>query len=47
VKAPFFPERLHRISEIIEPDLAVKWVPDDAELAECTALGKRIAERVN
>ncbi len=29
--------------EIVEPDLTFKGVTDDAELAECTQLGKRVA----
>lgn len=32
--------------EMVEPDLAVKWVPDETELAQCAELGKRLAARV-
>ncbi|HAZ31626.1 MAG TPA: MBL fold metallo-hydrolase, partial [Dehalococcoidia bacterium] len=32
--------------EMVEPDLAVKWIPDKAELAECIELGRRIGGRI-
>jgi flavorubredoxin len=32
--------------EMVEPDLAFKWVPREAELAECIELGRRIGGRI-
>jgi len=32
--------------EMVEPDIAVKWIPDKAELAECIELGRRIGGRI-
>jgi len=32
--------------EMVEPDLAFKWVPNKAELAECVELGQRISDRI-
>jgi flavorubredoxin len=32
--------------EMVEPELAFKWVPDASELAECVEFGRRIAGRM-
>jgi flavorubredoxin len=32
--------------EMVEPDLAFKWIPDKAEIAECIELGRRIGGRI-
>jgi flavorubredoxin len=32
--------------ELVEPDLAFKWIPDKAKLAECVELGQRISDRI-
>ena len=32
--------------EMVEPDLAFKWVSDKAKLAECVELGQRIGDRI-
>ncbi|MBT9159346.1 MAG: FprA family A-type flavoprotein [Dehalococcoidia bacterium] len=32
--------------EMVEPELAVKWIPEKSELAECIELGQRIGGRI-
>jgi len=32
--------------EIVEPELAFKWVPTESELTECAAFGRRIADKI-
>ena len=32
--------------EVVEPDLAIKWVPDSEELDRCMELGMRMADHI-